>query len=133
MKFNVKPRYTSGSPALVTRETAIRIEQQERLAYHYALKGRYGPAMQRMAKAQGLKLIIFTMKKQGRNWKVIDQLTGNTHVWPTLATCPTCGTKVECRRGVLLPHYYTKHFWRTKRFSWRTFDCHDRRYMGAAA
>ena len=41
--FNVAPRYTSGSPAMVPEETALRVAAQEHRSYEHAIAGIYGP------------------------------------------------------------------------------------------
>jgi hypothetical protein len=56
--FNVYPRYTPGSPALVRREIAERLMRNERAVYDDMIKGVYGPAKKAEAMQLGLRSIV---------------------------------------------------------------------------
>ena len=121
IQFNVAPRYTCGSPALVNPRIARHVAEEERRAYEHHLEGIYGEERQKRAEEKGLALISFTMKETRKGWEVEDLITGEKHFWPFKGTCPTCGAKrVECERGVLREHPYKGRFG----------FCGDRSYIG---
>lgn len=78
--YNVAPRYSSGSPALVDRNTALHVAQQEHEQYQAHLEGLYGTAQQERAKTLGLDGIVESRleKSNSRGWRVYDVLTGKT-------------------------------------------------------
>lgn len=53
--FNVRPRYTAGSPAMVSEDIARRVAEEEREDYQRALDGTYGPEAQERARRDGLR------------------------------------------------------------------------------
>lgn len=121
ISFNVAPRYTCGSPALVGSDIAEQVAREERRAYECHLEGIYGDDKKREAEENGLGLIAFTMKETRKGWVVVDLITDEEHFWPFKTECPTCGLKrVECSQGVLGKH----------QFKGTRSTCNDRRYMG---
>jgi hypothetical protein len=56
--FNVYPRYTPGSPALVRRDIADRLIRSEQAVYDDMIKGLYGPAKKAEAARLGLRSIV---------------------------------------------------------------------------
>lgn len=121
--FNVEPRYTPGSPALVDEITAHRVAKQEKHFYEHALEGVWGETEQKKAQERGLDFIAFEMVERPKGWEIHDLITGKEHFWPFKAQCPFCKTKaIECRRGVLSEHHIKS--------DWRIYVCSDRSYMG---
>ena len=83
--YNVRPRYTAGSPAMVDEATARRVAEQEKDAYEAALEGVYGEEDQRKAKALGLRGITERVREaMGRFWEVTDLITDETYMRPIL-------------------------------------------------
>jgi hypothetical protein len=76
MHFNVRPRYTPGSPAAVDEYTALRVVEQERRAYEHSLTGAYGEEDLKVANTQGLKGIVEACFERSNGWDVKDLLTG---------------------------------------------------------
>lgn len=105
--YNVAPRYTAGSPALVDYTTAIRVAEQERDAFEPAREGIYGAEDKLKAETLGLDLIVFEMRERPTGWEVHDMITGKNYWWPFVGECPKCRAKrVPCRRGRLEPHTF---------------------------
>lgn len=76
MHYNLKPRYTGGSPAAVWDEAlALRVVEQERTAHEHALSGAYGEAEQKKATMLGLRGIVETVIERKGGWEVEDLLT----------------------------------------------------------
>lgn len=83
-KLNVVPRYTPGSPALVDRETALRVVEQERAAYARVLTGAYGEEDKRRAERLGLEGIVYgynTRERGNPRVRLHDYLTGEDRTW----------------------------------------------------
>lgn len=57
--LNVAPRYTPGSPALVSRRTGEQVAKEERDAYERHLEGLYGPEGVAKASRLGLGKIVY--------------------------------------------------------------------------
>ena len=81
--YNVRPRYTPGSPASVNEAIALRVAAEERENYEVALSGMWGDAERARAEALGLAGIVYTLHEEGRGkrfrWVQIDLITGTTH------------------------------------------------------
>lgn len=106
-QWNVAPRYTGGSPAMVNPRIAHHVARQERESYEHHLEGIYGEHNKQKAEAEGLGLIAFTMRETRKGWEVEDLITGEKHFWPFKASCPTCKAKrVDCKRGFLTQHMF---------------------------
>lgn len=75
-KYSVAPRYTSGSPALVTMERAERLARFERGAYLAACSGRYGPVERARALRLGLAGVVVAWTDDRRVRVVADLITG---------------------------------------------------------
>lgn len=52
--FNVRPRYTPGSPAQVSEAIALRVAEEERVSREHALSGAYGAEHRARAESLGL-------------------------------------------------------------------------------
>lgn len=78
--YNVRPRYTPGSPAAVDEDTAFRVAREEREAYEHALTGIGGERERRRAEMLGLEGIVYTLHWQGSGrkfrWVQTDLVTG---------------------------------------------------------
>lgn len=79
LRFNVRPRYSAGSPAQVPEHIALQVVRDEQTSYRHALEGAYGEEQQARAKELGLSGIVYVMYEQGsgRNfrWHVLDLIT----------------------------------------------------------
>lgn len=58
--WEVAPRYTPGSPSMVSRTTALYVAEQEKRAYNQALTGCYGEEMKQTAETQELRGIVWS-------------------------------------------------------------------------
>ncbi len=78
--FNVAPRFTPGSPALVREEIALRVAAQERDSFPRAKEGIYGETDKAKAERLGLRGIVEYRVERGsgkkHGWEVIDLCTG---------------------------------------------------------
>lgn len=102
MKFNVNPRYTPGSPALVDERTAVRVAEQEVEAYQTLLAHpEMIPADTNMAKLWGLKGIVEEVLRPSRQnrqdgFLVRDLLTKEEYWRPKRGDqIPSCETDNE--------------------------------------
>jgi hypothetical protein len=73
--LHVAPRYTPGSPALVSRQTGEGVANDERWSYQHHLDGRYGQEGIDKARRLGLKGIVWERVEQGRRFYFYDLLT----------------------------------------------------------
>jgi hypothetical protein len=73
--YDVAPRYTAGSPAMVDQRTAERVMNQERDGYNRALEGLYGADEQHVAQTLGLAGIVWTVTEQRNELFKRDLLT----------------------------------------------------------
>lgn len=78
--YNVAPRYTAGSPAMVDQDTALRVVDQERQAYEYTMAGARSPDAARQAAADGLGGIVEEVTERADCWLVTDLITGEQYV-----------------------------------------------------
>lgn len=78
--YNVRPRYTPGSPAAVDRKTAEQVAREERDAYGHALTGIMGENERERAELLGVEGIAYTLHEQGSGrrfrWVQTDLITG---------------------------------------------------------
>lgn len=103
--FDVRPRYTCGSPAAVPERIARQVAKEEREAYQHSLDGVHGRDRAQQAEREGLAGIAIYMKETRTGWVVFDLITERWSEWPFTATCPVCKEKkVRCSRGVIGPH-----------------------------
>lgn len=75
--FNVRPRYTPGSPAMVNSEVAMRVAMEERSSYESAIKGSYGEDKQTKALAVGMRGIVERWTEYATRWRIVDMITGD--------------------------------------------------------
>ncbi len=78
--YNVAPRYTPGSPALVPERIAMRVAEEEKLAIKDVLDGFHGSERQKRAQNLGLRGIVESRICRGSGkklgWEVVDLCTG---------------------------------------------------------
>jgi len=74
--YEAMPRYTSGSPAQVPRDTAVRVAITEWLWHDRALGGVYGREAQRKAEEKGVGGIAEARVELRTSWAVLDLITG---------------------------------------------------------
>ena len=86
--FDVRPRYTPGSPGLVDEATAQRVAKEERESYEHALTGIVGDAEKARAEKLGLRGIVQWKQEKGsgkkQGWDVVDLVTGE-NLWQLCA------------------------------------------------
>jgi hypothetical protein len=77
-RFNVAPRYSCGSPAMVSEGIAMHVAANEQSAYGYILAGSQGDKGEEEALRDGLGGIVTAMREQprGKGWDILDLLTG---------------------------------------------------------
>jgi hypothetical protein len=80
MHYNVKPRYTPGSPAMVDERIARRVVQQERQAYEDALSGAWGEKERQTAEKLGLEGIVEEVREKSGALHVLDLITGSKRI-----------------------------------------------------
>lgn len=78
--YNVRPRYTAGSGAMVARSLAFRVAAQERDAHKTCLTGVYGPEAQARAEILGLHGIVEEVTETRKGWDVLDLCTGERYL-----------------------------------------------------
>jgi hypothetical protein len=86
--YEVRPRYTAGSPAQVDRETATRVAGQEAASYKEALRGDLSPELGDVARLMGLHWIVFSWEERGGRFYVLDEITGKQKVVDSLDQIP---------------------------------------------
>lgn len=74
--YNVAPRYTPGSPALVSREIAERVAKEETHFIQHAMEGAWGAEHQARAGRLGLAGIVELRVERRDHWEVTDLCTG---------------------------------------------------------
>lgn len=76
MSWEVMPRYSASSPAMVDMATALRVAEDEKRAYAAALEGAYGAEMKQVAEVQGLKGIVISRARPSDTCPWRDEITG---------------------------------------------------------
>lgn len=102
--YNVAPRYTGGSPAMVTGPTAAMVAADEREAHRRALTGVYGDAERDRAERDGLRGISEYVREVAGCWLVHDLITDEHYVRPF----PVYG-ETPLREGTRLARLRTRH------------------------
>jgi len=80
--YNVRPRYTPGSPGMVDRATAEGVARAESRAYQAALEGVYGFLEQFIAQTLGVARIVVHMNEWGQSWDCHDLMTQERYRTP---------------------------------------------------
>lgn len=78
--YSVYPRYTAGSPAMVPRETAEHVAQEELRCHRRALTGIYGDDKKRRAEKDGVSGIVEEVWEQNNKLHFRDLITRETGV-----------------------------------------------------
>lgn len=78
LHWEVRPRYSGGSPAMVDAETCLKVAKQERYGYAAHYDGAYGPDLAKAARFCGLKGICFCWREVRGKISVYDLLTMET-------------------------------------------------------
>lgn len=75
--FDVRPRFTPGSPASVSMNVALRVAADERQGYKNALAGRYGDDLRHEAEHKGMAGIVCLRRElpRGKGWDTLDLCT----------------------------------------------------------
>lgn len=81
--YNVNPRYTAGSPAMVSSDIALRVAKQEGTSIRAAVDGLYGETQQDRACRLGLRGISEMARAQRKGWKILDLCTGEVYFRPS--------------------------------------------------
>jgi hypothetical protein len=89
-QYNVRPRYTCGSPAQVPLDVALRVIEDEKQAYEQVLEGVEGEARRNVARVAGLapfnvpemgrRGIVEEVEEHSNHWLVKCMLTGELFV-----------------------------------------------------
>ena len=78
--YNVAPRYTPGSPAMVDEATAVRVAAEEKESIEYVLQGYEGEESRLRAVRLGLRGVAEHVTERGSGkrlgWLVVDLCTG---------------------------------------------------------
>lgn len=72
--YDVRPRYTAGSPAMVDEKTALRVAEQEKADFERAKECVYGVDMFNRTKNAGLAGIVTWNVEVPKGWLVYDVL-----------------------------------------------------------
>lgn len=79
LRFNVRSRYSAGSPAQVPEHIALQVVRDEQESYRHALEGAYGEEQKKRAETLGLSGIVYVMFEKGSGrqfrWHIWDLLT----------------------------------------------------------
>jgi hypothetical protein len=106
--YSVYPRWSSGSPASVSKEMAHKVFQDEMWNYARALEGTYGERLQEQAKQMGLNNIVEEHIIKAHHIEYFDMITGKYGILkegkrsvvgqreldvkiPFFRKCPDCG------------------------------------------
>lgn len=81
--YQVAPRYSGGSPAMVTESVALRVMADETFARNAALEGVFGEEERRRAQTLGLSGIVERLTDRDEGWDVEDLLTGEQSYRPS--------------------------------------------------
>jgi hypothetical protein len=91
-RFDVRPKFTGGSPAMVDQNTAMRVLGQELSAFRYTKEGIYGEDKAAEALRRGAGNIVIKWSEKGGKIFVQDLLTGETTARKTFP--PKTGTSI---------------------------------------
>ena len=81
-RFNVRPRYSAGSPGQVDEVTAHRVAEQEEGMYRSVLAGLYGQNAQERAKLLGRRGIAYELIETRKCWLIRDLITSEEYERP---------------------------------------------------
>lgn len=97
--YNVAPRYSAGSPAMVDRKTALGVAEDEIDGHGAALQGIYGIPQRDLARSKGLSGIVtevahystYTITEDLITGERIDSRKKTLKQISGLIDCPHCG------------------------------------------
>lgn len=72
-RFEVNPRYTAGSPAMVDETTADKVLMEEQRGYSHALTGIFGSEEQERAQRCGMEGVVWSWTEHYRSVNVHDR------------------------------------------------------------
>ncbi len=101
--FHIEPRYTSGSPAMISMLEVLRIAVQEFEAHARCLTGVYGDELKTLAETKGLKYIAYARWEKGSKVWRLDLLTNEIYEEPKQLTWTDRERLIELR-GYLIHH-----------------------------
>jgi hypothetical protein len=78
--FNVRPRYTAGSPGIVPEALACRIAAEEKETYGCYIRGIYGEDEKARAQSVGLGYIVELVGETSKGWEVTDIITKESYL-----------------------------------------------------
>jgi hypothetical protein len=81
--YDVRPRYTPGSPAMVGEEIALKVAQEEQQFIKHALEGVWGEEQKLRAEVLGLSEIVVKRKEVRGGWEVYDVIKDETFFRPS--------------------------------------------------
>lgn len=74
--YHVKPRYSPGSPAMVSERIAFMVAEDEKRGHEAALSGAWGDTQKLRAEALGLRGVSEYREETRRGWLIQDLCTG---------------------------------------------------------
>ena len=74
--YEVLPRYSCGSPAMVSEAIALRVIEEEKIFHQHYLKGSYGLERQKYAELAGMEGIVILGDGRGH---FVDAITGRDY------------------------------------------------------
>lgn len=74
--YHVAPRYTPGSPALVSERIALSVAKSEKFSIHAALEGAWGDEQRLRAERLGLRGIAELREERKKGYLILDLCTG---------------------------------------------------------
>ena len=80
IRYEVRPRFTPGSPAQVDEATFWRVRAQEQEGYYRARSGRFGDEERARAERLGLERVAFTRRERGGCWLIGDCMTNRNYL-----------------------------------------------------
>lgn len=86
--YNVYPRYTSGSPAMVSESIALKVAAEEKHFIEHALDGAWGEVEKARAEKLGLRGIVEAIKMPAGPWVLFDGKTEAECMHPQLHVKP---------------------------------------------
>lgn len=109
LTFNVRPRYTPGSPAMVSEKIALKVAAEEKAAYEHSRSGVYGTVEAARAARLGLgpirgeddrlRSIAEETIEHANHWMVRDLITGEVYQRPFIGKpvkpCVKCQAAME--------------------------------------
>lgn len=131
----VRPRYSCGSPAMVTDDIALRVADDEKSDYAHILEGIEGAERKKRAEILGLRGIAYVMaeKGSGRNfrWLIFDLITGecfrrhHNHEISRLGYTPYEFLPLEVQNRLNETRNapdYDRTFWKYEGYTWVKYE-----------